>query len=106
MARKNSPIGTTVTHHIEHKRSNNAAYRAAQDRLQPFEQLARLVIMRRARLGLSQQDLAERMGTTKSVISRIESGQHRTSTDTLRRLAEALEGHAVIGFEFDSAQPT
>jgi ribosome-binding protein aMBF1 (putative translation factor) len=28
--------------------------------------------MRRARLGLSQQDLAERMRTTASVISRIE----------------------------------
>jgi len=45
---------------------------------------------------------AERMDTTKSVISRIESGQHRSGTDTLRRLAAALGGHAVIGFEFDS----
>jgi transcriptional regulator with XRE-family HTH domain len=42
------------------------------------------------------------MDTTKSVISRIESGQHRSGTDTLRRLAAALGGHAVIGFEFDS----
>jgi hypothetical protein len=43
------------------------------------------------------------MATTASVISRIESGQHRTSTETLRRLAEALDGHAVLGFEFDTA---
>lgn len=35
-----------------------------------------------------------------SVISRIESGQHRTGTETLRRLAEALDGHALLGFEF------
>ena len=62
------------------------------------------MIMRRARLGLTQQELAERMGTTKSVISRIESGQHRTSTDTLRRLAESLDGYAVIGFQFDADQ--
>jgi hypothetical protein len=27
-----------------------------------------------------------------------------TSTDALRRLGEALDGHAVIGFEFDSVQ--
>lgn len=40
------------------------------------------------------------MGTTTSVISRTENGQHCTSTKTLRRLAEALEGHAVLGFEF------
>jgi transcriptional regulator with XRE-family HTH domain len=56
--------------------------------------------MRRAQLGLSQRQIAERMGTTMSVISRIESGQHRTSTETLRRLAEALDGHALLGFEF------
>lgn len=61
-----------------------------------------MVIMRRAQLELTQQELAERMGTTKSVISRIESGQHRSGIDTVRRLAEALGGHAVIGFEFDS----
>lgn len=76
--------------------------REAQDRLRPFEEIARIVIMRRAQLGLTQQQLAGRMSTTKSVISRIESGQHRSSVDTLSRLAEALEGHAVIGFEFDS----
>ena len=46
------------------------------------------------------------MGTTASVISRIESGQHRTSAETLRRLAEALDGNAVVGFEFGThAEP-
>lgn len=104
MAKKNSPIGTTVEDHIEHNRSRSPRYRQAQDRLRPFEELARVVILRRARLGLSQQNLAERMGTTASVISRIESGQHRTSTETLRRLAEALEGHAVVGFDFGTAR--
>lgn len=44
------------------------------------------------------------MGTTKSVISRVDSGHHHSGTDTMRRLAQALDGHAVIGFEFDSAQ--
>jgi uncharacterized protein YbjQ (UPF0145 family) len=39
------------------------------------------------------------------VISRIESGQHRSGTDSLRRLAEALGGYAVVGFEFDSKRP-
>jgi transcriptional regulator with XRE-family HTH domain len=39
------------------------------------------------------------MGTTASVISRIESGQHATSLRTLKRLAEALELRLVIGFE-------
>jgi len=108
MAKEQSPVGSSVKHHISQRRARSAAYRATQERLRPFEELARFVIMRRAQLGLTQQEVAERMGTTKSVISRIESGQHRTSTDTLRRLAEALDGHAVIGFTFDAdhkAQP-
>jgi ribosome-binding protein aMBF1 (putative translation factor) len=100
MAKQQSPIGTSVGEHIEGKRARSKRYRDAKERLEPFEQLARIVIMRRAHLGLSQQQLAERMGTTGSVISRIESGQHRTSAETLRRLAEALEGNAVVGFEF------
>jgi len=104
MAKKSSPVGTSVRQAIESKRAASPDYREAQDRLQPFEQLARVVIMRRGRLGLSQQDLAARMGTTASVISRIESGQHRTSTETLRRLGEALGGRAVVGFEFGSAR--
>lgn len=104
MTSKMSPVGTTVEAAIERKRSRSRRYREEHDRLAPFEQIARLVIMRRAELGLSQQEVAERMGTTASVISRVESGQHRTSAETLRRLAEALEGHAVFGFEFEGAE--
>jgi transcriptional regulator with XRE-family HTH domain len=55
--------------------------------------------MRRGELGLTQQVLAERMGTSHSAISRIESGQHRTSVATLERLAAALEVRLVLGFE-------
>jgi ribosome-binding protein aMBF1 (putative translation factor) len=100
MPKQESPAGTSVREHIQQKSARSKRYREAKERLEPFEQLARIVIMRRARLGISQQDLANRMGTTASVISRIESGQHRTSAETLRRLAQALEGTAVVGFDF------
>jgi len=93
----------SVGEHIERKLAGSKRYREAYERLAPFEQIARIAIMRRAQLGLSQGQVAERMGTTTSVISRIESGQHRTSTETLRRLAEALEGHALLGFEFGTS---
>ena len=106
MTKNVSPIGTSVEDGNASQRSRSAKYRETQDRLRPFEEIARVVIMRRARLELTQQELAERMGTTKSVISRIESGQHRSGTDTLRRLAEALDGHALIGFEFDADPST
>ena len=69
-----------------------------------FEELARLVIRHRARLGLSQKELAGRVGTSHSAISRIESGRHRTSVATLKRLAEALDLRLVVGFESGSEE--
>jgi transcriptional regulator with XRE-family HTH domain len=77
--------------------------REARARLAPYEQLARIVIRRRMELGLTQEQLAERMGTSHSAISRIESGQHSTSVQTLQRLADALEMRFVMGFEHGPA---
>ncbi len=81
------------------RRHRDPEYRAARERLAPYEGIARFVIMRRAELGLTQAQLAERIGTSHSAISRIESGQHRTSVATLERLAEALDVRFVMGFE-------
>ncbi len=45
----------------------------------------------RERAGLTQDAVAERMGTTKSAISRLESaGKHAPSLSTLRRYAQAV----------------
>src|SRR5947209_4907703 len=94
-----SPIGRSVADDLEED-LKDPVFRAEWERLRPFEELARIVIFRRAALGLTQAELAARMGTTASVISRIESGQHATSARTIKRLAEALGGRAVLGFEF------
>jgi ribosome-binding protein aMBF1 (putative translation factor) len=95
---KNSPVGTT-TAQARSRRAHRGDYRAEQERLAPFEELARLVIKHRAALGISQEELAQRVGTSHSAISRIESGRHKTSVDTLQRLAHALEVRLVVGFE-------
>lgn len=50
--------------------------------------LAREIIRSRMAAGLSQSELAEKIGTTQSVISRLESGSHTPSLSTLRRIAE------------------
>lgn len=102
--RRVSPIGNSTADAAERRRRRDPAYRAAQERLAPYEGIARLVIGRRAELGLTQEQLAERMGTSHSAISRIESGQHRTSVATLERLAEALEVRFVMGFETGPAE--
>jgi DNA-binding XRE family transcriptional regulator len=54
-------------------------------------QVADQLLKARARAGLTQDAVAERMGTTKSAISRLESaGKHAPSLSTLRRYAQAV----------------
>ena len=103
-AKSKSPIGSTASETSRRRARRSAAYREAQERLAPYEQLARIVIRRRMELGLSQEELAGRMGTSHSAISRIESGQHSTSVQTLQRLAAALEMRFVMGFEHGPAE--
>lgn len=61
--------------------------------------LGQLIYDLRTEAGLSQRELAERMGTTQSVISRLEEGGGaRNRIDTLARVAEALGRHLVVSF--------
>jgi ribosome-binding protein aMBF1 (putative translation factor) len=94
-----SPVGSTHRAAGRRRAQRSAAYRKEFARIAPYEGIARIVIARRQALDLTQQELAERVGTSHSVISRIESGQRPTSVTTLRRLAEAFETHLVVGFE-------
>ncbi|HVA85948.1 MAG TPA: helix-turn-helix transcriptional regulator [Candidatus Saccharimonadales bacterium] len=59
---------------------------------EPFRSVAESLISLRAELGLSQQALAERAGTTQSVIARLESGRHPAKMDLLNRIATGV-GH-------------
>lgn len=100
MARKkHSPIGASHSESMEKQARKSAAYRQALEEQLPYEQFARLVIRKRMQLGLTQQQLAKRMGTSHSVVSRLESGQHRFSFATMRKLAKALDTHLVYGFQ-------
>ena len=63
--------------------------KAEYDRLGPEFEIAAELLRARLRAGLSQEELAERMGTSQSAIARLESGQGLPSTKTLLRFAEA-----------------
>jgi len=56
--------------------------------------LARNMIKERKRLGISQDELAKRMQTKQSVISRIEAGNANVTLKTLRDIAKALDTDA------------
>lgn len=61
--------------------------------------LGQLIYDLRTEAGLSQRQLAERMGTTQSVISRLEEGGGaRNRIDTLARVATALNRHLIVSF--------
>jgi DNA-binding XRE family transcriptional regulator len=61
------------------------------DALELEYQLADQLLKARARAGLTQDAVAELMGTTKSAISRLEgAGKHAPSLATLERYANAV----------------
>ena len=61
-----------------------------------FAQIAYRVAERRATMGLSQRELAERCGTTQSAIARLERGGRPPRIDTLLRIADALDCDLVV----------
>ena len=63
----------------------------AYEALELEYQVAGQMLKARARAGLTQDVVAERMGTTKSAVSRLESaGKHAPSLATLKRYASAV----------------
>lgn len=75
-------------------KARRAGYAEAKD---AFELGARLRAERETR-GLTQAELAERMGTTQPTVARLEAGGVTPSLDTLHRAAEALGLELVVDF--------
>ena len=94
-----SPIGAAVAADIRRHAKADAEYRKVRARFARAEAVARLLIQFRMKHNLTQEQLAQRMGTSAPAISRLESGTHVPSLTTLSRLAEAAGEHLVIGFE-------
>lgn len=60
-----------------------------------FDEIGALFLRRRKELGLTQEQLGERIGVSKSEISKIENGRGITFS-TIRRLSEALGVEAEV----------
>jgi len=75
------------------------ATRAEYDALAPEFETARELIAARARAGLTQEEVAARMGTTQSTIARLESGKRPPSLRTVQRYAQAVGCRAVVRIE-------
>ena len=76
----------------EAEQMKDPGFRAAVEELEPAYQVARLRIMR----GLTQEQLAELVGTKQSSIARLESGTTQPRLSFLRRVVEALGGRLEV----------
>jgi len=73
------------------KASKRNGFRKAYDDLKEEYTLTREMLGARARVGLTQEAVAELMGTTKSAVSRLEAaGKHAPSLTPLKKYARAV----------------
>lgn len=94
MKRKSIPV-----EHLAEEWMKDPEFRRAYDALEDEFSLATALIAARVDAELTQEQLANAMGTTQAVIARLESGRAKPSTRTLQRFAEATGTRLRIKFE-------
>lgn len=94
MSRKYIPAGELFA-----EWDKDLEFRKEYDALEEEFALAEAFIRARAGADLTQEQVAERMGTTQAVIARLESGRVKPSTRTLERFAKATGTRLRIAFE-------
>ncbi len=72
----------------------NADVKAEYDRLGPIFAVVGEMIEARQQAGLTQAEVASRMGTTQSVVARLEAARHMPTFTLVTRYAAAI-GHRV-----------
>jgi len=85
--------------HLKTELLKNPQTRAEYDALAAEFETARELIAARSQAGLTQSEVAKRMGTTQSVVARLESGKQAPSLRTVQRYAQAVGGRAVVRIE-------
>jgi len=87
---------------LKEKALKKQSVRKEYEALEPEFNLLREMLKARNDAGLSQADVAERMGTKPPAITRLESsltsGRHSPSIATLKKYAEAVGCHLEIKF--------
>jgi ribosome-binding protein aMBF1 (putative translation factor) len=83
--------GRTLKEHIREK-MKDPEFKKAWDDLDPEFALLEGMIKAREKSGVSQAELARRVGTKQSVISRLERGAFSKATlETIKKVADALD---------------
>jgi len=100
-----NPVGTAASDAAARRAARSDAYRHARDEYAAIGQLrdknwiAAHILERRYELELTQQEVAERAGTSHSFISKLERGDHIPTIPVLQRVLAALDEDLLIGIE-------
>ena len=90
---------------LKAERVRKPSVQAGYIRARSAYRLAERVRLLREARGMSQGDLAERMGTTQSAIARLEAGGTYPNFQTLERVGRALRTELVVEFKDVSLAP-
>ena len=71
-------------------------FKKEYDALEPEYLLVKSLIDKRLAAGLTQKELAEKIGTRQSVISNLEGGEANPTLATLRKVADALGAKVMV----------
>jgi len=100
-----SARGRTATQAARSRARRSAEYRTARDEyaairaLREKNWIAAHIRERRYELDLTQQEVAQRAGTSHSFISKLESGEHIPTIPVLTRILAVLDEQLLIGVE-------
>jgi len=95
----------TTVDDLHKKWMKNSKYRREYEALEEEFSLSAAMIEARARAGLTQEQVAQRMKTTQAVVARLEGGGSRPSTRTLEKYAKATGTRLKISFEPEGVRP-
>ncbi len=74
----------------------NKEVREAYEKLGPEFALIEMIIEKRMAKGLTQAQLAKKIGTKQSAIARLESGSYNPSISFLQKVAHGLNGRLEV----------
>lgn len=100
-----SPKGKSTADAARRRARGSEEYREARDeyaeirKLRARNWIAAHIRERRYELDLTQQEVAERAGTSHSFISKIEGGEHIPTIPVLKRILAVLDEELLIGIE-------
>jgi DNA-binding XRE family transcriptional regulator len=100
-----SPQGRTAARAASGRARRSQEYRGAREEyaairaLREKNWIAAHIRERRYELDLTQQEVAQRAGTSHSFISKLESGEHIPTIPVLNRILAVLDEQLLIGIE-------